>query len=141
MSDDRHDPVDSPDPAPAEGGGQAAPEGGARPAPEGTVDRRDLFKGLAGLPLLGAFGAAAWADKRINDEKRREILKELGVSGEAPAIIDRARSQPPSDRINLGIIGIGGEGEALLRGAGFASVERHVLPHDPMNVWFVSRKG
>ncbi len=31
--------------------------------------------------------------------------------------------------------------EAMLRGAGFASVERHVLPHDPMNVWFVSRKG
>lgn len=30
--------------------------------------------------------------------------------------------------------------EALLREAGFASVERHVLPHDPMNVWFVSRK-
>ncbi|GHD43772.1 transcriptional regulator [Thalassobaculum fulvum] len=31
--------------------------------------------------------------------------------------------------------------EAMLRGAGFASVERHVLPHDPMNVWFVSRKA
>jgi 2-polyprenyl-3-methyl-5-hydroxy-6-metoxy-1,4-benzoquinol methylase len=29
--------------------------------------------------------------------------------------------------------------EAILRDAGFASVERHVLPHDPLNVWFVSR--
>lgn len=29
--------------------------------------------------------------------------------------------------------------EALLQESGFASVERHVLPHDPMNVWFVSR--
>lgn len=29
--------------------------------------------------------------------------------------------------------------EAMLKNAGFASVERHVLPHDPMNVWFVSR--
>jgi len=29
--------------------------------------------------------------------------------------------------------------EAMLREVGFASVERHVLPHDPMNVWFVSR--
>ncbi len=28
---------------------------------------------------------------------------------------------------------------AMLRQAGFASVERHVLPHDPMNVWFVAR--
>jgi SAM-dependent methyltransferase len=29
--------------------------------------------------------------------------------------------------------------EGMLREAGFATVERHVLPHDPMNVWFVSR--
>jgi SAM-dependent methyltransferase len=29
--------------------------------------------------------------------------------------------------------------EETLRDAGFASVERHVLPHDPLNVWFVSR--
>lgn len=45
-------------------------------------------------------------------------------------------------------IGQGGEGlgtmwgwetaESMLRKAGFAQVERHVLPHDPMNVWFVS---
>ncbi len=46
-------------------------------------------------------------------------------------------------------IGQGGEGlgtmwgwetaERFLREAGFGRVERHVLPHDPMNVWFVSR--
>jgi 2-polyprenyl-3-methyl-5-hydroxy-6-metoxy-1,4-benzoquinol methylase len=30
--------------------------------------------------------------------------------------------------------------ERMLHDAGFATVERHVLPHDPMNVWFVSRK-
>ncbi len=29
--------------------------------------------------------------------------------------------------------------ERMLREAGFTTVERHVLPHDPMNVWFVSR--
>jgi len=47
-------------------------------------------------------------------------------------------------------IGQGGEGlgtmwgwetaEAMLRRAGFAEPKRHVLPHDPMNVWFLSRK-
>lgn len=31
--------------------------------------------------------------------------------------------------------------EAMLRAAGFQTVQRHVLPHDPMNVWFVSRKS
>jgi 2-polyprenyl-3-methyl-5-hydroxy-6-metoxy-1,4-benzoquinol methylase len=29
--------------------------------------------------------------------------------------------------------------ETTLRDTGFASVERHVLAHDPLNVWFVSR--
>ena len=47
-------------------------------------------------------------------------------------------------------LGQGGEGlgtmwgwetaEAMLREAGFAEVARHVLPHDPMNVWFVARR-
>ena len=47
-------------------------------------------------------------------------------------------------------IGQGGEGlgtmwgwetaEQYLGEAGFTRVERHVLPHDPMNVWFVARK-
>lgn len=30
--------------------------------------------------------------------------------------------------------------EAMLREAGFANVARHVLPHDPMNVWFVAKR-
>ena len=48
-------------------------------------------------------------------------------------------------------IGQGGEGlgtmwgwetaERFLRQAGFARVERHILPHDPMNVWFVARNS
>jgi len=31
--------------------------------------------------------------------------------------------------------------EALLRSVGFETIERHAMPHDPMNVWFVSRKA
>ena len=31
--------------------------------------------------------------------------------------------------------------ERMLKAAGFSAVERHTLPHDPMNVWFVSHKG
>lgn len=30
--------------------------------------------------------------------------------------------------------------QKMLETAGFASITRHVLPHDPMNVWFVSHK-
>ena len=29
--------------------------------------------------------------------------------------------------------------EGMLKSAGFSSIDRTVLPHDPMNVWFVSR--
>lgn len=48
-------------------------------------------------------------------------------------------------------LGQGGEGlgtmwghetaQAMLEAAGFTGIEKHVLPDDPMNVWFVSRKG
>lgn len=48
-------------------------------------------------------------------------------------------------------LGQGGEGlgtmwgwetaQRMLKQAGFGTSERHVLPHDPMNVWFVSHKG
>jgi SAM-dependent methyltransferase len=48
-------------------------------------------------------------------------------------------------------LGQGGEGlgtmwgwetaEGMLCEAGYAQIKRHVLPHDPMNVWFVSRKA
>jgi 2-polyprenyl-3-methyl-5-hydroxy-6-metoxy-1,4-benzoquinol methylase len=31
--------------------------------------------------------------------------------------------------------------QAMLEAAGFAPIERHLLPHDPMNVWFVARKA
>jgi len=30
--------------------------------------------------------------------------------------------------------------EAMLKAAGFPTPQRHMLPHDPMNVWFVARK-
>ena len=31
--------------------------------------------------------------------------------------------------------------QQMLKDAGFKTPQRHVLPHDPMNVWFVARKG
>ena len=87
------------------------------------LDRRDLFKGLASLPVLGTLGWGAWRKRALAEERRNAVLAELGVSGDAPALIDHAQSRPPADRVNLGIIGFGGEGEALMRGAGFAHPE------------------
>ena len=84
------------------------------------IGRRDMVRALASIPVLGIFFAAFFSKKGRDDTKRRLILNELGVSEDAPAIIPHAISQPPSDRIGIGIIGFGGEGEALMRGAGFA---------------------
>jgi predicted dehydrogenase len=60
--------------------------------------------------------------KHAADETRREaVMSELGVAESGPAIIPNAISKPPGRRIRVGIIGYGGEGEALVRHAGFAS--------------------
>jgi predicted dehydrogenase len=89
-------------------------------ADEGGIGRRDMVRALASIPVLGIFFAAFFSKKGQDETKRQLILNELGISEDAPAIIPHAISQPPSDRIGIGIIGFGGEGEALMRGAGFA---------------------
>ncbi|HSG49931.1 MAG TPA: Gfo/Idh/MocA family oxidoreductase, partial [Longimicrobiales bacterium] len=58
--------------------------------------------------------------KLVDDAKRDAIMAELGISDGAPSFIREAVSRPPGDRIRIGIIGFGGEGESLVRSAGFA---------------------
>ncbi|MGD2136202.1 MAG: Gfo/Idh/MocA family oxidoreductase, partial [Gemmatimonadales bacterium] len=77
--------------------------------------------------------------KRARDHAKREaILAELGVQETGPAVIPDAISRPPGERIRLGIIGYGGEGEALIRHAGFAhpdwvEEQREANQEDPAN--------
>ncbi|HEX9971733.1 MAG TPA: gfo/Idh/MocA family oxidoreductase, partial [bacterium] len=95
------------------------------------IKRRDLLKGLAALPVLGAF-VYKFIDKRsIDQDKRQAILEELGIS-EKPAADATGVSQPkapailtskPGNLIRLGIIGNGGRGESLIRSAGIAHPE------------------
>jgi predicted dehydrogenase len=84
-----------------------------------TLTRRNLLKGLVAVPVLGGF-VLEYLKKRAVDEARRQaIMSELGVT-EGPAVIANAISRPPGKRVRLGIIGFGGEGESLVRFAGFA---------------------
>jgi len=85
--------------------------------------RRELFKALASVPVLGALAYGVYRRTSTADAKRRKILDELGVTGDAPAVIPEAISNPPSDRLRLGVIGYGGRGQADVRGAGFAPTE------------------
>jgi predicted dehydrogenase/uncharacterized membrane protein YphA (DoxX/SURF4 family) len=91
----------------------AAPSAGALP-------RRDALQMLAGIPVLGVLLYASFKKKAADDARREAILAELKVTETGPAIIPQAISRPPSRRVRLGVIGVGGEGESLVRHAGFA---------------------
>ncbi|UCC25877.1 MAG: Gfo/Idh/MocA family oxidoreductase [Gemmatimonadales bacterium] len=84
------------------------------------IGRRDVLKALASVPVLGVF-FAGWYEKKLADDAKREaIMAELGLEGRAPAVIPDAISRPPGDRVRVGIVGFGGEGESLGRCLGFA---------------------
>jgi predicted dehydrogenase len=105
------------------------------------IGRRDVIKALASIPILGVFFYGFLKKKAEDDFRRSEIMAELGVSEGAPAVIPEAISRPPGDRIRLGIIGYGGEGESLIRNAGFGHPEwveevRANAEKDPRNTWF-----
>jgi predicted dehydrogenase len=85
------------------------------------VSRRGWLKAFASVPVLGVFFYNFLRKKAADDAKKHAILAELGVPEGGPAVIENAITRPPSRRVRLGIIGYGGEGEALVRHAGFAS--------------------
>ena len=84
------------------------------------IGRRDLLKALASVPVLGVFFVGWYQKKLADDAKRAAIMEELGLGDGAPAVIRDAVSNPPGDRVRVGICGFGGEGESLGRCLGFA---------------------
>ncbi len=88
-----------------------------------SISRRGLLQGLVSLPVVGVFAYNVLKKRARDEAKKAAILSELGVGESGPAVISNAISRPPSRRIRLGIIGVGGEGESLLRHAGFAHPE------------------
>ncbi len=85
--------------------------------------RRELFKAMASVPVLGTLAYGVYRKTSSADAKRNRIFEELGVTGDAPAVIPQAVSNPPSDKLRLGIVGNGDRGRAVMRGAGFAPTE------------------
>jgi predicted dehydrogenase len=84
------------------------------------IGRRGFLEALVSLPVVGVFFYGFLEKKAAEDAQKQAILEELGVPEGGPAYIPEAISRPPSERIRLGIIGYGGEGESLVRHAGFA---------------------
>jgi hypothetical protein len=82
-----------------------------------TVSRRNVIKGLATVPFMGAF-AAAWLRKNNLEQKMRNNLLEIVNLTAEP--VELASSSGNAKPIRLGIIGYGIRGRYLLRAAGFA---------------------
>lgn len=81
--------------------------------------RRDLLKGLGGLPILGAVWWAGAASAAYKKNERSEILDQLGISPSLPPSVPNIDGEP----VRVGIIGFGIRGEQLCRSLGFATKE------------------
>jgi predicted dehydrogenase len=90
-------------------------------APENRgISRRDVVAALSGIPVFGAFVASYFAKKAREDARRQTILSGLGVGDDAPEPPRPSAVRARTERLRLGFIGFGGEGESLARAAGFA---------------------
>ncbi|PCE63999.1 Gfo/Idh/MocA family protein [Sediminicola luteus] len=79
--------------------------------------RRDVIKGLGGLPIVGAVwwaGAVAGSEK---GRKRSEILEQLNITPSLPSPVPAVTGDP----IKIGIIGFGIRGQQLCRALGYAT--------------------
>ena len=84
------------------------------------MKRRDLLKGLATVPVLGAFGLAWYKKRSFENYLKSNILEEIRLKATAP---DIPPIGPMDKHIRLGIIGYGIRGKHLARAAGFAHPE------------------
>ena len=82
------------------------------------MKRRELLKGLATVPVLGLFLVNLWQKLRRDALKKSNILSNLVQEKSAPAVV---KGLSDSRHLNIGIIGYGGRGSHLIRGAGFAT--------------------
>ena len=85
-----------------------------------NMNRREILKGLATIPVFGLFLVNLW--RKISRDKliKSNLLSDLIQEKSAPTVI---RDLSNSSHLNLGIIGYGGRGSHLIRGAGFATKE------------------
>ena len=83
-----------------------------------NLERRDLLKGLATVPIAGVFLVNLWRKMSRDRAKKANLLSNLIQKKSAPAAI---KSMSNSRHLNIGIIGYGGRGSHLVRGTGFAT--------------------
>ena len=83
-----------------------------------NVQRRDFIKALATVPVFGFFLANLWLKLKKDALKRKNLLVDLVQEKKPPTVI---KNRSNGKHLNIGIIGYGGRGSHLVRGAGFAT--------------------
>ena len=80
-------------------------------------NRRDVLKGLAGIPIVGGvwFGAAKTSGNAKREKQR--ILNTLNINASPPPPVGSMEGDP----IRIGIVGFGIRGKQLCRALGFAT--------------------
>ena len=88
------------------------------------IDRRDMLKALAGIPVLGALGIQVFRMKAWEDSNntREAIVRELGLEDLMNAI--KPVQHQKGDLIRLGIAGFGMRGPQLAQALGFMEKSR-----------------
>ncbi|MDX2432682.1 MAG: Gfo/Idh/MocA family oxidoreductase [Bacteroides sp.] len=84
------------------------------------MNRRDLLKGMATVPVLGAMAYGTWRKRRVDHIKNHKLAKELNMS---TGSLDFKHYKHDGDVIRIGIIGYGIRGTQLMKGAGFVQPE------------------
>ena len=82
------------------------------------LNRREILKGLATVPVLGFFFVKLWQKMRLDKLKKSNLLQNLVKDNKSPAIVSNIGN---NDHLRVGIVGYGGRGSHLTRGLGFAT--------------------
>ncbi len=83
---------------------------------KGKINRRDVIKGLATIPVLGAFAYGWFRKQRYSKLLRSVIQEDIELDAINPLAM---RNVPKEGKIRLGIIGSGSRGRALMKSSGF----------------------
>ncbi len=81
------------------------------------MTRRDVLKGLATIPFVGAVAYGVMKKEKYSRLFRKNVQEAVDLSSDMPVMYTSPRSTP---QLRIGVIGYGGRGEYLLRGAGFS---------------------
>lgn len=84
------------------------------------MNRRDLIKGFATLPIIGAFAYGAFRKRRQDHIRNHRLARELNMSTDN---LKYKRYIHEGNALKLGIIGYGSRGTHLMQAAGFVPPE------------------